>query len=216
MPAAAPSRQPGAPIRFSGPQVQWLLAQERRWLATRLATRPARPWLWLQPEASPPADGPIRHARGLRLHDCGHGYAGSLRCALPLPLANECLGDIVLQHPQPARADALLEECARVLVEGGRLWLFLLNPWSPYRLRVAGQLPAAAAGRWLPRLRAQGLQVDPPRYLGPRWTMAQGDGHVHDSPLPLRAACVVVAEKRGLAPVVPAPRAWRRGAAPAA
>ena len=147
MPAAAPSRQPGAPIRFSGPQVQCLLAQERRWLANQLAARPARPWLWLQPEASPPADGPIRHARGLRLHDCGQGYAGSLRCALPLPLASECLGDIVLQHPQPARADALLEECARVLVEGGRLWLFLLNPWSPYRLRMAGPLPAAAAGR---------------------------------------------------------------------
>ena len=26
MPAAASSRQPGAPIRFSGPEAQWLLA----------------------------------------------------------------------------------------------------------------------------------------------------------------------------------------------
>ena len=103
-----------------------------------------------------------------------------------------------------------------MLVEGGRLWLFLVNPWSPYRLRGMRDLPAPACGPCQQRLRALGFQVDPVRYLGPRWRVARGGGEVHDSALPLRAGCVVVAEKRGLAPVAPAPLAWRRGTAPAA
>ncbi|MBE2292349.1 MAG: hypothetical protein J0L89_12390 [Xanthomonadales bacterium] len=215
MPAAASSRQPGAPIRFSGPEAQWLLAEERRWLAAHLAVRPARPWLWLAPAASVTVESPMPPRCGLCLHECAGGYAGTVRCGLPLPLANECLGEVVLQHPSPAQAGALLDECARVLVEGGRLWLFLANPWSPYRLRSVRDLPASASGPWVQRLRALGLRADPPRFLGPRWRMARG-GEVRDSAVPLRAGCVVVAEKRGLAPVAPAPLAWRRGTAPAA
>ena len=216
MPAAAPSRQPGAPIRFSSVEAQWLLAEERRWLAMQLATRPARPWLWLAPLLPEANSCPLSSRRGLRLQERAGGYAGTMRCGLPLPLANACLGDIVLQHPSSVQAAALLEECARVLVEGGRLWLFLVNPWSPYRLRRLRDLPAAASGPWRQRMRTLGLQADPPRFLGPRWRMARGADAVHDSALPLRAGCVLVAEKRGLAPVVPAPLAWRRGAAPAA
>ena len=216
MPVAASSRQPGAPIRFSGAEAQCLLAQERRWLAVHMATRPARPWLWLAPASAGAVDCPMPPRRGLRLHECAGGYAGTVRCGLPLPLANECLGDVVLQHPAHRQADALLEECARVLVEGGRLWLFLVNPWSPYRLRSLRDLPASASGPWLQRLRTHGLRADRPRFVGPCWRMAGDAGPVRDSAVPLRAGWVVVAEKRGLAPVAPAPVAWRRGTAPAA
>lgn len=213
MPAAASSRQPGAPTRFRGAEADWLLAEERAWLSAQLATRPARPWLWLAPPASMPRDWPLPPPRGVLLCAQGDGYTGTLRCGASLPLANECLGDVVLQHPD-RDADALLAECERVLVEGGRLWLFTLNPWSPYRWRMAGDPPAIAPGAWQQRLRALGLQVDAPRYLGPCWRMGHAGGGALVAPL--RAGCVVVAEKRGLAPVAPAPVAWRGGAAPAA
>ena len=226
MPAAAPSRQPGASNRFSGSEAHRLLAAERRWLAAQLSTRPARPWLWLAPPTDAPQEWPLPPPRGLLLRPAGDGYAGTVRCGLPLPLANECLGDVVLQHPGPQRAGPLLEECARVLVDGGRLWLFLLNPWSPYRIRRLHGLQAMSAAPWQQQLRACGLHPGSPVYIGPKWrALAVGDeaatqpGAVEDaaSPMaPLRACCVVVAEKRGLAPVAPAPVAWRRGAAPAA
>jgi hypothetical protein len=216
MPAVASSRQPGAPFRFSGQAGQWLLAEERRWLAVQLAARPARPWLWLAPLSPSPQEWPAASpARGVRLHEHGDGYTGSVRCGLPLPLSSECLGDIVLQHPARERADMLLDECARVLVDGGRLWLFLVNPWSPYRLHGAADLPAPASGPWLQRLRGLGLQAEAPGFIGPCWRMGR-PGESQASGVPWRAGRIVVAEKRGLAPVAPAPVAWRRGTAPAA
>ena len=215
MPVAAPSRQPGDPIRFSGKEAQWLLAEERRWLAVQMSARPARPWLWLVPPSASPPDWPTPPPRGLLLQRDGSRYAGTVRCALPLPLPSECLGDVVLQHPDARNAAALIEECARVLVDGGRLWLFLGNPWSPYRLRRLRDLPCAASGPWQRRLLGEGLQVDTTRFIGPCWRMVQGEGF-STGLAPLRACRVIVAEKRGLAPVAPAPLGWRPGAAPAA
>ena len=52
-------------------------------------------------------------------------------------------------------------------------------------------------------------------FIGPGWRMAPPLG-AQASAWPLRACRVIVAEKRGLAPVAPAPVAWRHGAAPAA
>ncbi|WP_236685890.1 hypothetical protein [Pseudoxanthomonas suwonensis] len=181
-----------------------------------MASRPARPWLWLAPPTGSPPDWDTPPPRGLLLQENGDGFAGTVRCGLPLPLPNECLGDVVLQHPARDHAGDLLEECVRVLIDGGRLWLFLVNPWSPYRLRRPRDLPASAGGYWEQRLRAQGLQVDVPRFIGPRWRMLERADAEDALTAPLRACRVVVAEKRGLAPVAPAPVAWRRGAAPAA
>ena len=213
MPAAASSRQPGVPIRPRKAETEWLLAEERAWLSTQLASRPSRPWLWLAPPASLPRDWPLPPPRGVLLCAQGDGYTGTFRCGPSLPLANECLGDVVLQHPD-RDAGELLAECARVLVEGGRLWLFTLNPWSPYRLRTAGDLQAIAPGTWQQHLRPLGLHVDAPQHIGPCWRVGHRSGGAGFAPL--RAGCVLVAEKRGLAPVAPAPVAWRAGAAPAA
>lgn len=213
MPVTASSRQPGASTWFSGQAGQWLLAEERRWLAGALASRPVRPWLWVAPIAAggwrPPSP------RGLLLHQDGAGYAGSVRCGLPLPLPSECVGDVVLQHPAPERLDALLEESVRVLVEGGRLWLCVFTPWSPYRLRGGGAPGfAPSPGLCRRRLRALGLQyLAPAHFVGPCWRMRPGAG---GAAAPLRAACVIMAEKRVAAPVAPLPLRWRRGAAPAA
>ena len=55
------------------------------------------------------------------------------------------VGALVLR--MASRGIRILEDDGeRVLVEGGRLWLFSLNPWSPYGWRVRGELSAATAG----------------------------------------------------------------------
>ncbi|MBD9435681.1 methyltransferase domain-containing protein [Pseudoxanthomonas sp. PXM03] len=134
-----------------------------------------------------------------------------------MPLPTEAVGVIVLQHaldagdPQP-----LLQECARVLEPGGRLWLFVLNPWSPYRLRWRGTgLKSRALDQWRLQLAAAGLTMSQHvLHYGPVWRgMPDAPGN---GPAPLRAARLLEAEKRvaGLIPPAPVARAWRT--APAA
>lgn len=147
-------------------------------------------------------DSAPRRLPGMRLHVDGASWRGAIRCALPLPIASESLGTVILQHVahlHDARSGALLAECARALVPGGRLHLFSLNPISPYRLRWlrSGQHGSdAAALRAL--LRDVGLTPEPNALgLGPQWsprtpTLPQpGAG--------LRAAYLQTADKRSAA-----------------
>lgn len=180
-----------------------VLASEQTAVADALAAHPVvgLPWLWL----SPVADGEIPDGRGLRLTGSGAGWTGAIACGLPLPLASESLGAIVLQHPCFAGPDErrlLVEECARLLVPGGRLAVFALNPLSPYRLRLRRGRPCiedpAAWRRWMgdagltPETSAQGI--------GPQWSpmaspsLQSGPG--------LRAAYLQRAEKRAI-PLTP-------------
>lgn len=217
MPAPDTRRQPGAPAWFSAPQGRLLLAAERRWVLQRLAERPVQPWLWLCPEA--PADWTPPPARGLLLHGGTGAYLGSLRCGLPLPVASGCIANVVVQHAPSPGLQPLLEECERVLLEGGRLWLCTFNPCSPYRLRAG---PAGLAARpltsWIRRLQALGLiAAAPPRCVGPRWFPRESAGNPAGGTASLRAGCVLEFEKRALAPVGPVPAGWRQpGTAPAA
>ncbi|KAF1687495.1 hypothetical protein B1992_02150 [Pseudoxanthomonas broegbernensis] len=215
MPAIASSRQPGAPIWFSGREGQWLLAMQRQWLLARLEARPARSWLWIAPV--PAEGGALPARRGLFLHPDGHGYRGGVRCGLPLPLPSGCLGDVVLQHPPAARLDELIEEGRRLLIEGGRLWLCAFNPYGPLRWRGTGARWAApSVGQWQRRLSRAGLVCAPPRFIGPRWRLGETAGAESGCALSLRAGCVIEAEKRAALPSSPASLHWRRGAAPAA
>src|SRR5690606_15388077 len=117
-----------------------------------------QPWLWIAPVAC--SEVPAGH--GLCLEPGGEGWCGAVRCALPLPLANESVATVVLQHvARRDRASDLLQECARILVPGGRLWLFGLNAVSPYRWRWVGHgLSASEPLTWRRRLRAAGLVPD--------------------------------------------------------
>lgn len=141
----------------------------------------------------------------LRLHAAsGQGFTGSMRCGLPLPIASESCGVVIVQHLADISAEhaMLLEECARVLVSGGRLWLIALNPLAPFRLRWRGAGPRAAEPfTWRGRLRAVGLVPEPvSQGLGPTWSVATTEGMQDGAGL--RAAFLLRAEKRRL-PLTP-------------
>lgn len=170
-----------------------LLESEAGHVAAALAERSGQAWLWLAPRAC--TASPAGH--GLCLQPDGEGWRGDVRCALPLPLANESVATVVVQHVAGGRQTrALLQECARVLVPGGRLWLFGLNALSPYRWRWAGNgLWASEPLPWRRRLREAGLAPDPvSRGLGPRWRIACVPDGQHGPGL--RAAWLLPAEKR--------------------
>ena len=141
MPSRLPPGQPAGP---TDPGAAWfdslagkaLLDSETDSIRTALHERAGQSWLWL----APTADDGDHPGRGLRLQVRGTGWAGPVRCGAPLPLANETVATVVIQHAAKggSRGAALVDECARVLVPGGRLWLFALNPLSPYRLRWSG------------------------------------------------------------------------------
>ena len=220
MPVLQISRQPDALAWFDTVRGRPLLEAEQKVIRGALISRPAQqPWLWVPPLA--PAAAPDETGlppRSLLLHPRGERYAGTLQCGLPLPLPNESIGNLILQHALDDGREGLLEEGARVLAPGGRLWLFVLNPWSPYRARWRSSgLQARDVQDWRRRLRQLGLQPCGAEvsYLGPLWRMAAGS-QVR-APGRLRAVCLLEAEKRTASLIPPAPvsRQWRAGAAPA-
>lgn len=201
MPAPAQTGQPdGALAWFRSEAGRAVLDSERRMVEGALGEQPARPWLWL----APALPGQIPGKRGLALAATPEGWSGAVACALPLPLPSEAFCTVVLQHPAAAapQSGPLLEEVARILAPGGRLWLFALNPLAPYRWRWRGLgLRAPEPLTWRRRLRAVGLHPDPvSRGVGPSWGVAESTD-AQDGP-GLRAAYMIRAEKRTL-PMTP-------------
>lgn len=216
MPVPPLSRQPDALAWFDTLNGQSVLASERARIRSALVARPAQqPWLWIAPSPLEACDDLPLPPRSVLLHRQGRQLAGPLQCGLPLPLPSESIGNVILQHALDDGGDDLLEECARVLEPGGRLWLFTLNPLSPYRLRwrVSALAPRGATF-WQLRLRGLGLQPCGAQvsYLGPLW-------RPEPQPIPgrLRAICLLESEKRSAALIPPAPvkRQWQAGAATA-
>jgi SAM-dependent methyltransferase len=191
---------------------QAVLASETEILRQAAQDRPGQAGLWLSPSGMGEAelDLPL-----LRLRAAAHGFAGDVRCGLPLPLPSDACGVVLVQHMADISVEpvALLEECMRVLIPGGRLWLLTLNPLSPYRLRWRGEGPRVSEPvTWRRRLRAIGLVPDAvSRGVGPTWgisaepAMQDGAG--------LRAAFLLRAEKRRspLTPVRKPATSWQPG-----
>ena len=207
MPATPSTGQPDASRAwFASEAGKALIESEIPLIRRALAARPAPPWLWLAP--APVAAGDC--GRGVCLVAREGGWEGAVRCGLPLPFASGSLATVVLQHvsARPGQVDGLLEECARVLVEGGRLHLLALNPLSPYRWRWhSAGLRANEPLGWRRRLRAAGLEPEPvSRGVGPAWRMQATDAE--RSGPGLGAAYALQAEKR-VVPLTPAGRPRR-------
>ncbi len=188
MPAPRPPRQPEPPLPFFGGGAgRGVLAAEAAAMARALASMPSLPWLWIGAcgAGAPALDRP----RGVRLQHTGPGatalprYGGDLHCTVPWPIANDSVGMVLVQHAAEdiVDAQALLDECARVLVPGGTLWLSVLNPFSPYRARWwRGGLRVRGLGTWQSRLRRAGLVADSlsVQWLGPYWRTDRHDSGV--------------------------------------
>lgn len=202
MPARSPTGQSAAPTAwFEAPAGAALVESESATIAGALAERAGQHWLWLGPRPGPPSGDP----RGLRLAPAGDGWRGSIACGLPLPLPSEAFATVVLQHVATAGAptsEALLSEAARILLPGGRLWLFALNPLSPYRWRWRGSgLAAHEPLTWRRRLRAHGLAPEPvSQGVGPTWQVVPAHALQHGPGV--RASYLLRAEKRAL-PLTP-------------
>lgn len=206
LPLSVFRRQPDAVAAeawFAGRAGQAILASQAECLRVALQQRTGHAAVWLRPAAAEQACM-LDDAALLRLQPEGAGFSGDLRCALPLPLASECCGLALVQHVADASADplALLDECARVLLPGGWLWLLALNPLSPYRWRWRGQgLRVFEPVTWRRRLRSVGLAPDAvSQGLGPTWEVAH-DPCLQDG-AGLRAAFLLRAQKRRL-PMTP-------------
>jgi SAM-dependent methyltransferase len=208
MPALSPDRQPATPLDWFATEAgQGVLEVEALAVARVLAGCPALPWAWLGVPGATPPDVPGGRGLLLRRHD--GGFEGAVRCALPLPLASESLGAVLLQHAldDGFELDALLGECERVLAPGGTLWLATLNPWSPYRLRWARLgLRVRGPGRWQALLRRAGFALDSVnvQWIGPYWRSAHGDAGVGPLDWP-RAGLALSVTKRTYAIVPPRP-----------
>lgn len=202
-PGASSGSGPGAALRWFGEvSGHGLLEVEAAAMATVLAASPTLPWAWFGVAAAAPPQG-----RGVALRRSAEGFDGALRCRLPLPLASEAFGAVLLQHVFDDGADPLplLGECARILAPGGRLWLATLNPWSPYRLRWARSgLRARDGGHWQAALRSSGFAADPVslQWLGPRWRVAHGEAGVGAADV-LRAGLALSLTKRVHAAIPP-------------
>jgi SAM-dependent methyltransferase len=214
MPVVAASRQSEGPLAWFGSAAGLgLLAVEAAAMARVLASIPALPCCWLGvPGVVPPE---LRGGRGVLLRREGGFdqpvFGGAVRCSLPLPLANETFGAVLLQHTldDGCDADALLGECERILAPGGTLWLAALNPWSPYRARWARTgLHARVTGAWQASLRRAGFALDSVnlQWLGPRWRMDHGDVGVGMNDW-LRAGIALSVNKRVHALAPPTARA---------
>ncbi len=219
MPLLSHSRQPDCPLDWFGTLAgQGLLAVEAVAMARVLAIGPALPWAWLGAATAAPPE--VSGRRGLVLRREGPGFTGSVRCALPLPLASESLGAILLQHllDDGVLADPLLSECERVLAPNGTLWLATLNPWSSYRARWLGTgLRAHLPGHWQGALRRAGFALDSVslQWLGPRWHPAHGEAGIGAADR-LRAGIALTVSKRVYAAIPPKPLRnlrWQAGGA---
>jgi len=204
MPAFLPARQDTPLAWFATAQGQALRQAELTCLHEQLRPFPAQPWLWLAPDASW-LPQPAPQGRGFALYRAaeGMGWHGDIRCSLPLPLPSQAFNAIVLEHVSAAELEAVLAECSRLLMPSGRLWLSLLNRFSPYRSHwQRREIRSLSLLRCRNHLQREGLQLRTVHHCGPLMrdqTNSQRLAWLKR----FRAVCILEAEKRSSAFIGP-------------
>lgn len=204
MPNITPQRQSRAAAWFQTPEARSVLVSGWPHLAAVCDTRPNMPVVCVSVMGKPGAFSALPLPSKVWLSAWNGGYGGDAHCTHPWPLPSESIGTLVLHHVTDTGIDrdALLEDCYRVLLPGGQLFVFALNPLSPvrrwwwrHRMRAAEPSSLRLA------LRRQGFHCDTSTMgFGPVWrdaadaTSSRGAG--------TRAAYLLHAEKRTI-PLTP-------------
>ncbi len=173
-----------------------LCTTEDAWVRAQLQRVPDCTWLWWSVTVPAP----------LQAEAPGCWRAGTA-ASLPLAMPAGSAGRVIVQHvaDEHAAPAAVLAECARLLDDGGRLWLFGLHARSPARRDWPGAA-AATPATWRRRLHAAGLVP-----TGRAVPIGTADAGGLRWPLPLafglarHPAFVIEAEKRRM-PITPLPQ----------
>jgi hypothetical protein len=156
-----------------------LVAEEWRTVRRKAQQLASGPVVSLQPLLGEHEESLPSHPELASLSLAGERWSGTIACDLDnLPVRSESVRMVVARHVfdlLPTQS-LLIEELARVLVPGGTILLFGLNPLSPWRL---WSLRQARNGLRMPRhhrashmgrlLKGVNLEIAERRYLGGRW-----------------------------------------------
>lgn len=198
MPTEDHQRQSRATGWFQTPEARSVLVSGWPHLIRACDTRPNMPVWVVSALGRPAAFGELPLHQGVWLTAWQGGYCGDATCTHPWPLPNESVGTLLLHHVTDCRVErsALLEDSYRVLVPGGQLFLFAMNPLSPmrrfwWRAGISASEPSSLRRA----LRTQGFHCDTSTMgYGPIWT-ADPDDRTSRGAGP-RAAYMMHAEKR--------------------
>jgi SAM-dependent methyltransferase len=169
---------------FELAEMQHLLASEWNLVRTRVARIASGHCLSIGPAPLADHSGFASHPEWTRLHLQGDDLVGDLRCSpAALPFENDSLQLIVARHIGDALdpGSGIEAELARILAPGGVLFLFGLNPLSPWRFWLSRQarqgwrLPGrCSAARMRETLAALRLEIARREFLGGAWPMTDG------------------------------------------
>lgn len=168
--------------------------------------------LSMRPSPGENAETLPSHPELASLFLAGKRWVGTFACDLDnLPVRSESVRMIVIRHVfdlLPTESP-LIEEIARLLVPGGTVLVFGLNPLSPWRLWSLGQ---TRNGMRMPRhhrasqmgrlLKGVNLETTQRRYLGGRWpasTYRLGPGVEEGLATQWDAAWMLLAQKPAVA-----------------
>lgn len=194
---------------FALPEFAVLLREELAWASVDAMSAPAGQALLLQPCASNRSAGfGARHLGVVHLHAERGVLRGDVTCdADALPFEDDAFQLVIAQHVGDVLPGngGLVDELSRVLVPGGSLLWYGLNPWSPWlawihwQSRLGLSVPriqhADAARRELLKRRLAVSRID---HLGSCWPTRGELSRVHATALlaPLRAAYLIAASKQ--------------------
>lgn len=204
MPNTHTQRQSRAAAWFQTPEARSVLVSGWPHLARVCGTRPNMPVLCVSAMGKPAAFRDLSLQNSVWLSSWNSGYSGDANCSHPWPLPSESIGTLVLHHVTDILQDreALFEDCHRVLLPGGQLFVFALNPLSLarrwwWRSGIASSEPSSLRIA----LRRHGFHCDTSTMgFGPTWSDSPDESTARGAGA--RAAYLLHAEKR-VVPLTP-------------